>query len=134
MQSRVDGYGAKNLESNYREIEGQCFLCKTWEFFWCFFFFSNLAFEHAAAASISILCLLCGVKLICNVRLKKQFPLSRKRKLDVPNRKLKKPILGSGCGAVGRTFTSDTRDLRFESSHSQLYLLPINCNKTVQRR
>ena len=27
MQSRVDGYGAKNLESNYREIEGQRVFC-----------------------------------------------------------------------------------------------------------
>ena len=27
--------------------------------------------------------------------------------------------LGSGCGSVGRTVNSDTRGLRFESSHRQ---------------
>ena len=31
--------------------------------------------------------------------------------------------MGSGCGAVGRPVASKTRDLRFESSHPQYYLL-----------
>ena len=42
-------------------------------------------------------------------------------------------IRGSGCGAVGREVTSDTRGPRFESSHRQLllniYLLLTVCRK-----
>ena len=29
------------------------------------------------------------------------------------------PIMGSGCGSVGRTVASNTRDLRFETRHWQ---------------
>ena len=41
--------------------------------------------------------------------------------------------LGSGCGAVDRAVTSDTRGPRFESTHRQLllniYLLLTVCRK-----
>ena len=39
-------------------------------------------------------------------------------------------ILGSGCGAVGRAVTYDTRGPGFESSHRQLlfeHLFTVNC-------
>ena len=36
--------------------------------------------------------------------------------------------LGRGCGAVGRAIASDTRDLRFDSSHFIYYqLYYVNC-------
>ena len=37
---------------------------------------------------------------------------------------------GSGCGSVGRAVAFDTRDLRFESSHQQIFikhLFTVNC-------
>ena len=44
-----------------------------------------------------------------------------------------KSFLGSGCGAVGRAVTSETRGSGFESSHRQLllniYLLLTVCRK-----
>ena len=39
-------------------------------------------------------------------------------------------MVGSGCGSVGKAVASDTRGLRFESSHPQnLYwtLITVNC-------
>ena len=42
---------------------------------------------------------------------------------------------GSGCGSVGRADTSDTRGLRFESSHRQkIYILNICLLSTVFRK
>ena len=41
--------------------------------------------------------------------------------------------MGSGCGAVGRAVTSDTIDLRLESSHEQFYLL-FTVLKAVSKR
>ena len=38
---------------------------------------------------------------------------------------------GSGSGAVGRVVTSNTKDLRFESSHQQI-LIAINCIKKTK--
>ena len=35
--------------------------------------------------------------------------------------------LGSGCGSVGRADASDTRGLRFESSHWQTFILYVYC-------
>ena len=55
---------------------------------------------------------------------------SRKTSWDGPakNKNKKKTIhhLGSGCDTVGKVVASDTRDLRFESSHRQI-LFAINC-------
>ena len=47
------------------------------------------------------------------------------------NKLEKKPVLGSGCGSVGRAVASVTRGPRFESSHRQtfildIYLFPVN--------
>ena len=39
--------------------------------------------------------------------------------------------LGSGCGAVGRIVTFDTRDLHFESSPQQI-LFSISCNEKTK--
>ena len=38
-------------------------------------------------------------------------------------------LLGIGCGSVGRAVASDTRGLRFESSHwvTLYYLYSVNC-------
>ena len=43
---------------------------------------------------------------------------------------------GSGCGSVGRAVTSDTRDLRFEYSFGQNFIMKIftvNCCKEESR-
>ena len=47
-------------------------------------------------------------------------------------RQVYQTILGSGCGSVGRAVISDTRGLRFESRHWQIFiyiehLLTVNC-------
>ena len=38
--------------------------------------------------------------------------------------------VGSGCGSVGRTVASDTRDPRFESSHRQKF---VNCQLCIEK-
>ena len=54
--------------------------------------------------------------------------------VSFPFKGFSKDLLGSGCGAVGRAVPSYTRDLQFETSHWQFYLLSTVLKTLLKRQ